>query len=262
MLTLLFTAFVGPPPATHADQTLTAPGLSNPTNDPNTVSCRHLPGDGAPPDLWFADLSRELCDMLLHAEQCPVSTSGIYNDAAADATVVALPDRFFDVFAAERDRTVVPIALQRYDAVLLRTSTCADLNRSLWTGSRDQRTRIAASHITFLHELAHVVDYRTGYRMSDELAAHDIERGLGHAHGDHEWRELFAFCAARLQWMNHTGLTRIELSQIWPLHYDRSTGTPSASIALCPRKNRVATTEILNDWAAAPTGPYFDSFGP
>ena len=222
--------------------------------DVDVLPCRRLTESSAVSSRLFIGLSGDLCDMVLNAPACDVPTGRVFNGAAVGAGVFALPDEFFARFADARGLPHEPVALQRYDSVLLREDTCALTQADLFTeDDLDLRQEIAVAHLIVIHELAHIVDYRVGYSLSERLEHLDIERGLGHAHGDNEFKELFAFCAAAIQWRTNYSLPIADAMTVRLATRGLANGMISWR---CPSENRAAVNDILTAADVLPVDPY------
>ena len=224
-------------------------------SDVSDMPCRPLPQPSTQPDRMFAGLPGDLCQTLLYAPVCDVPTGNVFNGAAAGATVVAVPAGFFSRLADVRGWSDVPRALQRYDTVILSEEMCELAQRDVFFETDpDVREDVAIAHLTLIHELAHIVDYRSGYSLSARLEHADIERGLGHAHGAHEFQELFAFCLTTLTWRTNVTLPAIEASLFRDMSRGRVNGVAGWR---CPSDNREAVAEILDSFALTPAAAYF-----
>lgn len=237
-----------------------APGVTEtptPMSDVADMPCRLLTQRSPQPKQMFAGLSGDLCDMVLNASACPVPTGRVFNGAAAGARVFVLPDEFFARFAELRALPDEPLALQRYDSALIREDTCKLTQADLFSeDDLDVRREIAVAHLIVIHELAHIVDYRADFMLSAALETADIERGLGHAHGANELKELFAFCATALQWHTNFSLPNVDAVEVRLA----TRGSASGMISWrCPSGNRATVNEILAAAGALPVDPYLTS---
>ena len=243
------------------------------------VPCHFIPRSTDFPNKRFMDIPAELCAQLQTAEICTTTKiNSIFGGAASGADVRAVNPRFFVEYAESRGYSVAPLGLQRGSMLIISKGTCAALSldpRDI--EDKGLRLAIIRHHLTFIHEAAHIVDYKTGYAISELLEQVGVaEQGIGHAHGHNEFKELLAFCMTTIMWGNKEVLSARERTALGYTYFsemrlilercgednERTTrdvlakfGVDMDSLYFEPLYEVDKTTESTNSLNAAPSGP-------
>lgn len=221
------------------------------------VPCHFIPDSPDFPNKRFMDIPAELCAQLQTAEVCTTTKiNSIYGGAAAGADVRAVNLEFFVEYAESRGHSVAPLGLQRGSMLIISKGTCAALSldpRDI--EDKGLRMAIIRHHLTFIHEAAHIVDFKTGYAISELLEQVGVaERGIGHAHGNNEYKELLAFCMTTLMWDNKEVLSARERAALGYTYFSEM----RLILERCGEDNARTTRDVLAKFGVDITDPYFE----
>lgn len=221
------------------------------------VPCHFIPTSDEFPDLRFSDLSMDLCSQLVNSDIClTTKISDIFGGAAAGAEVRAVNAGFFPEYMATRDSHHIPLGLQRGHQILIPEETCKALSLDpRLVEDKDLRLKVIRHHLTFIHEAAHIVDFKTGYAISDLLEQVGVaERGIGHAHGDHEFKELLAFCMTTIMWGNKEVLSARERTALGYTYFSEM----RLILERCGEDNERTTRDVLAKFGVDMDSLYFE----
>ena len=221
------------------------------------IPCHFIPSSDEFPNKRFMDLPMDLCSQLFNSEVClATKISDIFGGAAAGAEVRAVNAGFFAEYAASRASRHIPLGLQRGYQILIPEETCRALSLDpRFIEDRDLRLKVIRHHLTFIHEAAHIVDYKTGYAISDLLEQVGVaEQGIGHAHGHNEFKELLAFCMTTIMWGNKEVLSARERTALGYTYFSEM----RLILERCGEDNERTTRDVLAKFGVDMDSLYFE----